>query len=114
MHYTNRLIRTDSIIHVNYKFIYENIKNEYDIPQLIEERDETIKILKEDNQIISEKNKWIIIISVLFSVFMLGGFIYNYRLKKKYEKIIGSKPLKNVTVHCGSGVTACHTLCVHD
>lgn len=31
-------------------------------------------------------------------------------LKEKYEKIIGSKPMENVTVHCGSGVTACHTL----
>ncbi|MGH1386554.1 helix-turn-helix domain-containing protein, partial [Kordia sp.] len=86
LHYTNRLIRIDSIIHANYKFLYDNIKNDYDIPQLMEERDETIKILKENNEEISQKNKWIIIISVLFCVLMLGGFIYNYLLKKKYEK----------------------------
>lgn len=86
LYYTNRIIRIDSIIHANYKSIYENIKNDYDIPQLMEERDETIKILKEDNETISQKNKWIILISALFSVLMLGGFIYNYLLKKKYEK----------------------------
>ncbi|RKR15248.1 thiosulfate/3-mercaptopyruvate sulfurtransferase [Maribacter vaceletii] len=39
-----------------------------------------------------------------------GLYLESSILKKKYEKIIGSKPLKNVTVHCGSGVTACHTL----
>ena len=31
-------------------------------------------------------------------------------LKQKYSEIIGDKKPENVIVHCGSGVTACHTL----
>lgn len=31
-------------------------------------------------------------------------------LAEKYSKIIGDKKPENVIVHCGSGVTACHTL----
>lgn len=35
-------------------------------------------------------------------------------LAEKYSKIIGGKKPKNVIVHCGSGVTACHTLLAMD
>lgn len=86
LHYTNRLIRIDSLVHANYKSLYKTIKNDYDIPQLMEESKEIIKLLKEDNEAISQKSKSIIITSIIFCVLMLSGFIYNYRLKKKYEK----------------------------
>lgn len=35
-------------------------------------------------------------------------------LFEKYSKIIGDKNPENVIVHCGSGVTACHTLLAMD
>ena len=35
-------------------------------------------------------------------------------LKQKYSEIIGNKNPENVIVHCGSGVTACHTLLAMD
>lgn len=35
-------------------------------------------------------------------------------LAEKYAKIIGNKNPENITVHCGSGVTACHTLLAMD
>jgi 3-mercaptopyruvate sulfurtransferase SseA len=35
-------------------------------------------------------------------------------LAKKYNEIIGDKNPENVIVHCGSGVTACHTLLAMD
>lgn len=35
-------------------------------------------------------------------------------LAEKYSKIIGDKKPENVIVHCGSGVTACHTLLAMD
>jgi thiosulfate/3-mercaptopyruvate sulfurtransferase len=31
-------------------------------------------------------------------------------LSEKYKRVIGSRDTKDVIVHCGSGVTACHTL----
>ena len=39
-----------------------------------------------------------------------GLFLSSEELNIKYKNIIGDIPSKNVTVHCGSGVTACHTL----
>lgn len=35
-------------------------------------------------------------------------------LKEKYEKIFKNIPIENITIHCGSGVTACHTLLALD
>jgi 3-mercaptopyruvate sulfurtransferase SseA len=44
-----------------------------------------------------------------------NGFYHSPEiLAKKYTEILGSKKPKNVIVHCGSGVTACHTLLAMD
>lgn len=39
-----------------------------------------------------------------------GRFKSPEELKEKYEKLMDGLPSENVIVHCGSGVTACHTL----
>jgi thiosulfate/3-mercaptopyruvate sulfurtransferase len=39
-----------------------------------------------------------------------GLFLSPSELKTKYEKALEGKSAENVIVHCGSGVTACHTL----
>lgn len=39
-----------------------------------------------------------------------GLFLDAEELKTKYEQILGNRPSAQVIVHCGSGVTACHTL----
>jgi thiosulfate/3-mercaptopyruvate sulfurtransferase len=39
-----------------------------------------------------------------------GLFLSPNELKLKYEKILGQKKSEDIIVHCGSGVTACHTL----
>lgn len=39
-----------------------------------------------------------------------GLYLLPAELRRKYQKVLGSVPIENVTVHCGSGVTACHTL----
>lgn len=39
-----------------------------------------------------------------------GTFINEVDLQKMYDQAIADKEMKNVIVHCGSGVTACHTL----
>ncbi len=37
-------------------------------------------------------------------------FLSSNELKKKYEKLLKNIPVENIIVHCGSGVTACHTI----
>lgn len=39
-----------------------------------------------------------------------GFFRSPEELRAKYSEAFANVPLENVTVHCGSGVTACHTL----
>lgn len=39
-----------------------------------------------------------------------GLFLSSDILKKKYEEIIESRTMDKVVVHCGSGVTACHSI----
>ncbi len=39
-----------------------------------------------------------------------GLFLSPNELKEKYTKIFGNVKSENIIVHCGSGVTACHTL----
>lgn len=39
-----------------------------------------------------------------------GLFLPPYELKEKYEWLFKGLPSENIIVHCGSGVTACHTL----
>ncbi len=39
-----------------------------------------------------------------------GLFLSPETLKRNYQNIMKNKPIENIIVHCGSGVTACHTL----
>jgi thiosulfate/3-mercaptopyruvate sulfurtransferase len=39
-----------------------------------------------------------------------GLFLTPTELKTKYQKVFNKKESENIIVHCGSGVTACHTL----
>jgi len=43
-----------------------------------------------------------------------GFYKSAFDLKAKYAEIMGDKNPKNIIVHCGSGVTACHTLLAFD
>jgi thiosulfate/3-mercaptopyruvate sulfurtransferase len=39
-----------------------------------------------------------------------GFYLPAEQLKSKYSELVGVKKPENIIVHCGSGVTACHTL----
>jgi len=43
-----------------------------------------------------------------------GYFLSTDQLANKYREAIGDRDSKHVTVHCGSGVTACHTILALD
>ena len=43
-----------------------------------------------------------------------GKFLSPMELKEKYQKIFGEIKAENVIIHCGSGVTACHSLLAID
>ncbi|HYC60011.1 MAG TPA: sulfurtransferase [Thermoanaerobaculia bacterium] len=39
-----------------------------------------------------------------------GRFKAPHALREMYEQLLGDTPIEKLVVHCGSGVTACHTL----
>jgi thiosulfate/3-mercaptopyruvate sulfurtransferase len=43
-----------------------------------------------------------------------GEFLTTDELISKYKEVVGSMAPEQITVHCGSGVTACHTLLAMD
>ncbi len=43
-----------------------------------------------------------------------GLYLSPEKLRGKYARAIGEKDTKNIIIHCGSGVTACHTLLAFD
>jgi thiosulfate/3-mercaptopyruvate sulfurtransferase len=43
-----------------------------------------------------------------------GNFLSPHELKKKYQQAMEGRKAQDVIVHCGSGVTACHTLLAMD
>ncbi len=43
-----------------------------------------------------------------------GFYLSPEELKEKYKQALGNRKPENVMVHCGSGVTACHTLLAMD
>ena len=43
-----------------------------------------------------------------------GEFLSPNELKRKYQEIFGETNSENIIVHCGSGVTACHSLLAMD
>jgi thiosulfate/3-mercaptopyruvate sulfurtransferase len=43
-----------------------------------------------------------------------GIFLSPNELKEKYQKLFKERKSENIIVHCGSGVTACHTLLAID
>jgi thiosulfate/3-mercaptopyruvate sulfurtransferase len=43
-----------------------------------------------------------------------GLFLKPIELRNKYETIFGEINNENIVIHCGSGVTACHTLLALD
>ncbi len=86
LHYTTQMLEVNKVIHSNYKYLSNNIFKKYDTPKYEAERNELIEELKNKNLNILQKNKWITIFSIVFCVLMLVGLIFNYRLKKIYEK----------------------------
>lgn len=43
-----------------------------------------------------------------------GNFLSPETLREKYANLLGETPNENIIVHCGSGVSACHTLLAMD
>lgn len=80
--YTNRLLKLDSILNDDYKYLVKNLYKEYDFPELMSEKEKLIAELQED----TKEMRLLNVILVVVSVFILLGLVYYYRQKKEYKK----------------------------
>lgn len=86
LYYTKQLLKIDSTIHADYRYLSKNISKKYDIPAHVANKDRLIEKLEGQNKRITNEKKWIIIISSVLGILIIGLLIYYYNLKKRYEK----------------------------
>lgn len=83
--YLNRLITLDSILSSNKNYLSKNLKNKYDIPRLLSQKETLISKLKDDKI----NSKYIsIIIAVVLVLLILGLYLRQKKLKNKFDKVM--------------------------
>jgi len=88
LYYTKKLMKYDSIVSDDYKYLSSNIVAKYDIPELINKKEEAILAYKKNQR---KGYIALIVITGLFLTGALGFFLYRkHELKKveSYKKII--------------------------
>ncbi|WP_298547429.1 helix-turn-helix domain-containing protein [uncultured Aquimarina sp.] len=80
--YIERLLRVDSILNSNYKYLIKNVVQNYDTPRLLAEKQEIINSLEKGGK---TSILWILLLSMLslLSILFLG---FNYAKNRKYKK----------------------------
>ncbi|MGY3792184.1 helix-turn-helix domain-containing protein [Aquimarina sp. 433] len=80
--YIEKLIKVDSVLNSNYRYLQKKITQNYDTPLLIQEKDKIIGSL-ENEQVVSRFG----IIGLTVISIITGVFLFlNYTKKKKYQK----------------------------
>lgn len=83
--YTEKLNEIDSILNSNHMHISDYLKNEYDIPKIVSEKEGLIRSLKRTNR---SKNVYIYI--TLVAIFLISSFFYRRQriFKRRFEKLL--------------------------
>lgn len=96
--YITKYMDINKTLQKNYKELTKKLKNEYDIPHLISEKETLIQSLEDENT----KSYWGIGSLILLSISVSGFGFYQHKLKKTYklrfEKIINTEKVPNPVV----------------
>ncbi|MGO4822465.1 MULTISPECIES: helix-turn-helix domain-containing protein [unclassified Flavobacterium] len=96
--YITKYMDINKTLQKNYKELTKKLKNEYDIPHLISEKESLIQSLEDENT----KSYWGIGSLILLSISVSGFGFYQHKLKKTYklrfEKIINREKGPNLVV----------------
>lgn len=82
LRYVKRLLKVDSVLNDNYRYISKKIAQEYDTPRLLKEKENIIADLKNENRFFSNG----IFLTSLFLSISVIGLIYYYKRQKKIKK----------------------------
>lgn len=91
LQYVNKLLKIDSVLNLNYRYLSQRIFKEYDTKQLLKTREEIEESLKSSNRL-----SYIIIITLSGTVLFLAyRHFRNKKLyKRKFEEIMNEKQKK--------------------
>jgi AraC-like DNA-binding protein len=102
--YISKYMEIDSVLQKNYRNLNKSLRNEYDIPRLISDKESLIESLKKDNA----KSFWGIGILVLGIITVSGFGFYQLQHKKRYrsrfEKIMQETTNKDVQERNDDGI----------
>ncbi|MBQ0735792.1 helix-turn-helix domain-containing protein [Aquimarina celericrescens] len=80
--YINRLLKLDSILFNDYKYLVNNLNKRYNSPELLESKEKLVHSINKKNKTLSGSVLIIGAISFIITLFL----IYNYRKKRYYRK----------------------------
>ncbi|NER12949.1 helix-turn-helix domain-containing protein [Leptobacterium flavescens] len=86
--YIERLIKVDSILNDNYKYLYDKLNKGYDTPSLLSEKEQLIHSLTNRNESAQRIIMILFSISFLFALLVFLYFKRNRQYKKKFELLI--------------------------
>jgi len=78
----------DSILQSDYKYLTKKIFTKYEQPQLIEEREEIISILKDRQKELTSLTKWLFIFLTLATLLITYFILRHHRYKKRFNTFI--------------------------
>ncbi len=80
--YIERLLKVDSVLNSNYKYLIKNVVQNYDTPRLLSKKQEIINSLESEKRVSSILIASLFILSLVSVIF----WIFNYQKRKKYKK----------------------------
>lgn len=96
--YTKSLIKFDSILDTNYKYLKKNITKKYDTPKLIQDRDSLISLLNSNKKQLNTRLILLTIIALIFLAVLIYFIKRNFNNKHRYNQLIKevkSRAVKN-------------------
>ncbi len=95
LYYLNNLIKFDSLLNTNHKYLLKNITKKYDTPELISVKQNLINRLQKD-KFISEKALVYVGVLAVLLLFLVFYYLRRYFIfKKRFKKLIFDYEKKN-------------------
>jgi AraC-like DNA-binding protein len=88
LNYTKSLIKYDSILNVNYKYLKKNITKKYETPKLINGRDKLISQLNKREKKLNSRLLILTIIALIFLIILIYFIKRNFNNKKRYNQLV--------------------------
>ncbi|WP_299221397.1 helix-turn-helix domain-containing protein [uncultured Aquimarina sp.] len=85
--YIERLLKVDSVLNSNYKYLIKNVIQNYDTPKLIAEKQQIINSLEKENRFSLFWMGSIIILCVISIVVLGSNYVKNKKYKKRFNEL---------------------------